>query len=255
MKKYFIWACFAQIVFSSQLALAQVREVEVDHEKIVTVKTSLGIATIIQVEDTPTSVVVGDLDSFKVEYLDEAITIKPLSANAKSNLYIYTDWRRYNVKLVSVTRDLADYVVSLKPKRVNSKQSLTTPKNRETVTAPRWTRVDRYLRNEELRMTVKQVMASRDGLLWIEFEITQNANPPTESSDFDPAWVWVIQKQSTKPIHRLVLSSVKFGEAKKILGLLQLRISDLSASEPIRIELRRKRTGYLTLAGPDKWQR
>jgi hypothetical protein len=42
----------------------RVRRVAVQGDQIVTVKTSLGIATIIQVPDRPNSVVVGDQDSF-----------------------------------------------------------------------------------------------------------------------------------------------------------------------------------------------
>ncbi|MFN3454280.1 MAG: TrbG/VirB9 family P-type conjugative transfer protein, partial [Pseudobdellovibrio sp.] len=82
-------------------ASMRIRRVPVQGDQIVTVKTSIGIATIIQVPDRPNSVVVGDQDSFKVEYLDQAITIKPLTGGAKSNLYIYTDWKRFNVELVS----------------------------------------------------------------------------------------------------------------------------------------------------------
>lgn len=72
-------------------ASERVRRVPILGDQIVTVRTSIGIATIIQVPDRPNSVVVGDQDAFKVEYLDQAITIKPLSSRAKSNLYIYTD--------------------------------------------------------------------------------------------------------------------------------------------------------------------
>src|SRR3990167_893132 len=91
----------------------RVRRVPVQGDQIVTVRTSLGIATIIQVPDRPNSVVCGDQDAFKVEYLDQAITIKPISRGAKSNLYIYTDWKRYNVELVSGSEVAANYVVYL----------------------------------------------------------------------------------------------------------------------------------------------
>jgi type IV secretory pathway VirB9-like protein len=71
----------------------RVRRVQVQSDQIVTIKTAIGIATIIQVPDRPNSIVVGDLSAFKVEYLDQAITIKPLHSGARSNLYVYTDYR------------------------------------------------------------------------------------------------------------------------------------------------------------------
>ena len=92
-------------------ANAGVRYIPTKKDQIITVKTSLGIATIIQVPDRPTSVVIGDQSAFKVEYLDTAITIKPLITNARTNLYIYTDWQRYNVKLIPTKKTQADYVL------------------------------------------------------------------------------------------------------------------------------------------------
>ncbi len=57
-------------------------------DQIVTVKTALGLATIVQVPDVPTRLVIGNQSAFKVEYLDKAITIKPLRALVGTNLYI-----------------------------------------------------------------------------------------------------------------------------------------------------------------------
>ncbi len=87
-----IWI-FLLVLSLSPSAWAKVRKVEVTKDQVVTVRTVIGIATIIQVPDKPNSIVVGDLAGFKVEYLDQAITIKPLDGRARSNLYIYTDFR------------------------------------------------------------------------------------------------------------------------------------------------------------------
>src|SRR5690348_14383823 len=79
----------------------RVRKVYLKRDDIALVRTAVGIATLIQVPDRPTSVVLGDTNAFKVEYLENAITLKPLSRSAKSNLYIYTDARRFNVSLIT----------------------------------------------------------------------------------------------------------------------------------------------------------
>jgi type IV secretory pathway VirB9-like protein len=71
-------------------ASERVRKIEVKPDQIVTVRTAIGIATIIQVPERPNSIVVGDQAGFKVEYLDQAITIKPLHSGARSNLYTNT---------------------------------------------------------------------------------------------------------------------------------------------------------------------
>lgn len=228
-------------------SFSQVRRTVAPQDQIITVKTALGIATIIQVEARPTSVVVGDLDSFKVEYLDEAITIKPLSYGAQSNLYIYTEWRRYNVRLVSVPKEQADFVVYLEGSQAVDAKS--APPKRDSVSVT-WIAVNRHLTNDELRMTVKQKLASPDGLLWIAFAVTS-----TKEGIFDPAWLWITQNGKTRPIHSLVLSSVDMKPKIDIDGLMQIKRSDLSLKEPFRIELRRKRTSYLTLESVDQWKK
>lgn len=230
-------------------AFAQVRRVQSRQDQIVTVKTALGIATIIQVEARPTSVVVGDLDSFKVEYLDEAITIKPLSYGARSNLYIYTEWRRYDVRLVSVPKEEADFVVYLEATAREKSDAQAAPKRQDSVTVA-WIPVNRQLTNEELRLTVKQKLASPDGLLWIDFEVTT-----ARARNFDPAWLWLTQGGKTRPIHNLVLSSLEMKVGSPIQGVLQIKQSDLVASDPFRVELRRKRTSYMTLQGADSWKK
>ena len=51
---------------TSSFASGRVRKIEVKPDQIVTVKTAVEIATIIQVPDRPNSIVVGDQAAFKV---------------------------------------------------------------------------------------------------------------------------------------------------------------------------------------------
>ena len=222
----------------------RVRRVPVQGDQIVTVKTSLGIATIIQVPDRPNSVVVGDQDSFKVEYLDQAITIKPLSSGAKSNLYIYTDWRRFNVALISGSEAVADYVVYLdipktKPQTTSSKES-----------GIKWTDLKNSLKNDTLSLNVKRVGRAKDGILLVEFFVSS-----TQKESFKPEWLWLTQSDETRPIHNLFMSALEVTPQIPVSGVLQMREIDLNANEPIRVELRRKRISYLTIQKVTSWKR
>lgn len=96
-------------------AHAKVRHVEVKKDQIISVETRLGIATLIQLPERPSSVVIGDQGSFKVEYLDKAVTVKPLFVGARTNLYVYTDFHRFNIELVPSRGKSPDYLVYLKP--------------------------------------------------------------------------------------------------------------------------------------------
>lgn len=219
------------------VAKAEVRHIQPIKDQIVVVKTSLGIGTIIQVPDRPSSVVIGDQSSFLVEYLDKAITIKPLTPNATTNLYIYTDWQRYNVKLVPIQRDRADYVVYLELKPAKKKTSSIS-----------WKNFHNFLKNEDTRIDTDRIGTNHSDLNLIEFKIT-----PSKNLNFKPEWIWLTQKGNTIPIHKLYLEDLSMKANKKVSGLILVRKTDLNGKLPIQFELRRKRLSYLTIKEPDKW--
>lgn len=240
--KLILLLAFTLIAHNSNAA-QRVRRIEVQSDQIVTVRTSIGIATIIQVPDRPNSVVVGDQDSFKVEYLDQAITIKPVSSGAKSNLYIYTDWKRFNVELVSGAEAVADYVVYLENPKAK-------PVNSNTGTGISWTNFKNTLRNESLLLEIKRVGRTKDGILLVEFSVTSK-----KKGVFKPEWLWLTQAGATCPIHNLFMSALEVSPQKGILGVLQIRSVDLNTADSMRLELRREKTSYLTLTKVDSWKR
>lgn len=217
---------------------AKVRKIEVQKDQIITVKTALGVATIIQVPDNPNSIVVGDQSAFKVEYLDQAITIKPLHGNARSNLYIYTDYRRFNVQLVATHESLADYVVYLE-----------NPKEKIKSSPIAWKNFRNHLKNESLTLETKRIAKTPDGILLIEFEIKSN-----KSEKFKPDWIWLTQSGAVKPVHNMALSSAYVNPQNSVKGILQVLRSDVTANSPIKIELRRAKTSYLTIPSGVLWK-
>ncbi|MBY0314567.1 MAG: TrbG/VirB9 family P-type conjugative transfer protein [Bdellovibrionales bacterium] len=215
----------------------RVRRVQVQNDQIVQVKTAIGIATIIQVPDRPNSIVVGDQNAFKVEYLDQAITIKPIQGGAKSNLYIYTDFRRFNVQLVSGIQAASDYVVYLE----NPKEKIKTPQLA-------WKSAKNFLKNDSLTFETLRTAKTRDGILLVEFKITSQ-----KSETFKADWLWLSQGGVVRPIHNLAFSGQELGPRKSISGVVQILRADVSLSESLRIELRRKKTTYLTLPKAVSW--
>lgn len=225
-------------------AAQRVRRVPVQGDQIVTVRTSIGIATIIQVPDRPNSVVVGDQDSFKVEYLDQAITIKPLNGGAKSNLYIYTDWKRFNVELVSGDESVADYVVYLE----NQKEKVISQSGGDT--GIKWTDYKNGLRNENFQLNVKRLGGAKDGILLVEFVVSSS-----KKESFKPEWLWLTQNGETRPIHNLFMSALEVSPQKSISGVLQMREVDLSIDDPVRLELRKTKISFLTIQKVTSWKR
>lgn len=215
---------------------SKVRHVEVKKDEIVTVRTSIGIATIIQVPERPNSVVVGDQDSFKVEYLDQAITIKPIASGAKSNLYVYTDYRRFNIELITGPQTIADYVVYLKQPVSKKKEPLV------------WKKFINVVNNEFIKLEVKKLGVFKNELLLVEFELTSK-----RKITFKPEWLWLTQNDEIRPIHNLVLNSLDLKPNKKVSGLMQIRKEDYLANQSARLEIRRDKTTFLTLPKVDSW--
>jgi len=244
------WAKLLLFLFVPVAAQAnvRVRHVQVKGDQIVTVKTALGVATIIQVPDKPNSVVVGDQEAFKIEYLDQAVTIKPLHGRAKSNLYIYTDWRRFNAQLVTGGELEADYIVYLESASAPSNGKAEPPR-RGTTPGLRWTALRRRMTSDELVFEVKRLGRTPDGLLVIEFSITA-----TKPATVKPAWLWLTQAKLTRPIQGLYLSGVELKPGASVHGMIQMLRRDIDEAAPVRVELRRKKTSFLTLPGVASWK-
>ena len=229
---------FLLLLFSLNAhADSRVRKIEVHADQVALVKTALGIATIIQVPDRPNSVVVGDQESFKVEYLDQAITIKPLMAGARSNLYVYTDYQRFNVQLVAGAISTADYVVYLQnPKQKPAKSSLL------------WVPFRNHLKNEAMTFSTKRLGRTKDGTLLVEFTVRN-----LKKEIFKPEWIWLTQNGATRPIQNLFLSNLDLKAGEVTQGVLQILRKDIDPREPLRIELRRKKNSFLTLPKVTAW--
>ncbi|MBX3022789.1 MAG: TrbG/VirB9 family P-type conjugative transfer protein [Bdellovibrionales bacterium] len=225
------------LLFAPFADASRVRTVDVQKDQIVTVKTAIGVATIIQVPDRPTSLVVGDSEAFKIEYLDQAITIKPVRSNAKSNLYIYTDWRRFSVQLVTSVEANADYIVYLR-----GKQEKPTPTD-----VIEWTNVALGAESDGLKMSVGRIGRLKKDYLFVEFQIKGRG-------DVDPKWFWLTQSGKSKSIHRLALSSLSLNQDGHLEGLLQVRLKDLNTRDSIQLEVRRKKNLILKVPKEVLWR-
>lgn len=227
---------------------SRVRKLELQSDQIAQVKTALGIATIIQVPDVPNSVVVGDSEAFKVEYLDRAITIKPLHSGAKSNLYIYTDYRRYNVQLVSVAQAEANFIVYLEPARSFQKKEKPIRVIEPHLSGIRWWRISGALKNDELQLEIKRVGLSSNDVVLFEFLITSQ-----KANEINPSSLALKQNGSLVTIHNLFLSNLKIDSKKSVNGTIEVMKSDLKLNSTIRFEMKRKRSSYLTIQEVTSW--
>jgi hypothetical protein len=224
--------------FAADQGGQQVRKLHLKRDDIAVVRTSVGIATLIQVPDRPSSVVLGDTNAFKVEYLENAITIKPLSHSSKSNLYIYTDARRFNVSLVTVTQPQADYIVYL------DAEPLKPDPSRE-----RWRSFKVEKSAGRLTVTCSRVGVSGEFLL-LDFQIRSS-----ETMAISPDWFWLTQNRKTVPIQGLNLSDVKLAKNTAIQAYASVHRREVKAGKPILFEVRAPSPITIELPEVSSWMK
>lgn len=245
---------FSEVFGQSQ----RVRRIELKNDQIAQVKTALGIATIIQVPDSPNSVVVGNSEAFKVEYLDQAITIKPLFSGARSNLYIYTNYRRYNVELISVNSSEANYIVYLEG--VKSSSQTKKPDTKMTVKPIRsvepylvginWFELNKSLQNDEVKLIIKRVGLSANNVVLFDFTMTAS-----QKIEIKPENLSINQNKKIVTIHNLFLSSLKIDPQKPITGTLEILKSDLKTDAGLNFEFKRKNKKSIYITEVSSWKK
>jgi hypothetical protein len=218
---------------------AHVRHILVKKDQVIAIKTAIGIATLIQVPDRPTSAIIGDTESFKVEYLDSGVTIKPLHFGAKTNLYIYTDSQRFNIHLIPTPKESADYIVYLKnyvdqPVRVN----------------PKWRKFEKVDSKNGVTLKIKRLGWVPPETFLIEFQITSK-----KDFTIKPEWFWMTQDKKYKPIQNLILSKLTASEGSPIAGLISQKLRDLAERAPIHFEMRGPKPFSTTLPEVSQWPR
>jgi type IV secretory pathway VirB9-like protein len=221
------------------LAQANVRTIEVVKDQIITVNTKLGIATLIQLPDRPSSIVIGDQSSFKVEYLDKAVTVKPLIPGARTNLYLYTDLTRFNVELIPVRGGVSpDYVVYLKnaSKKLQDAASVT------------WRIFRKQTRAKALTLEIKRIGSSKEGSILIDFRVRSQ-----KPKSLTPEALWVIEGGTVRPIQQLYLADTRLSPVSPIDGQLNLRRADFNGNTNLKLEVRSDETLSLTIPKAALW--
>jgi hypothetical protein len=95
-------------------AKGPIRIVEASTDRIARVRTALGYSTVIELPSKPLQAVLGDQDAFKLEFVGQSVTLKPLIAGAKSNLFLFTEWGRFPFLISTGPATQADLLIRVR---------------------------------------------------------------------------------------------------------------------------------------------
>lgn len=196
-----------------------VRTAQLSPDGILNINTALGIATIIQLPETIQSIIIGDQSGFKVEYLDKAVTIKPLRWGAKTNLYLVTEKRRYNLRLQTLRQETADFIVYVQ-----------APKDEVQVI---WKSYDKKVQTDNYTFELTRIGKSKVGFFILDGKIKSNENHSLKPEQF-----WILQNKESKVINGLYLSSLKVTPKYPLEFGISLAATDLDSKLPVTLELR-----------------
>jgi hypothetical protein len=201
------------------MASAHIHTVKMKPDQILLVKTALGIATIVETPENIQSAIIGDQSGFKIEYLDRAVTIKPLRANAKTNLYLQTNSRKYDLRLETNRQEAADYIVYLKPGEAHGPIT--------------WKDISKTVSGKAFVLKCVRIARLPQGFLLLDFRITSKTK-----EKLAPENVWLNQGKDSKVINGLFLSKLDVAKDHPVLMGLTLAKSDLVPDKGVEISIK-----------------
>lgn len=236
MKFLMILILLAIFALSAEYASARTRTIVVGVDQVADVRTALGIATKVLLEENPTtSPIIGDMGAFRIEAIDKGYAIKPLRYGAKTNFFISLKERSYIVRLTTTLQDQADYVVYLMPRMPTKTEPTVQYKDYKKIK-----------KENELILILKKIGKTNDGYIILEFSLNSTTEQRASFEKFK-----ISQGKSYKTIHSLILSHRWMTPDKPISGWMTVRLDDLDSGLPLTIEVQTKdQNKYLKMEIP-----
>ena len=213
-----------------------IKTIEIDDGKIVKINAALGYSTILEFNSKPVSAVLGDQDAFKLEFYKNNITIKPLIPHAKTNLFVFTEFDRFNCTILTGQPGDVDYIVRIK-RKTQGPPTVVADQNRGAeikVKTKQINKVSSYLGFTLRVISVSYFQAQENsrGVTVVDFELSSRS----KSYRFSPATLGVRQKNEYLNIESLSIDSFELrAKGVPVHGKIAVLNKDLRDVGPIEI--------------------
>jgi len=235
--------------FTAEARTNQARTVALRDGDVAEVRTAIGYSTILEFETKPTSAVLGDQDAFKVEYIGSSLAVKPLVPSAKTNLFVFTDYDRFNLKLVTGSRDAGDYLVKIRQKKAEVQSQAF--ESQGTLIA---TGIIGLGDVSEKSLVVKKIKKSAKcqgvmlGVVSVGWPPSQNTlivdftleylkgGKHTQKRIFEPGDIEILQAGKSVYVESLYLDGLDISDGNTLVnGTVVVRQSDLNRGQPFTL--------------------
>ena len=99
-----------------------IRTISISENEVAQVRVAIGYSTLLQFDARPSQAIVGDQDSFKIEYAGNSIAIKPLMSGVSTNLFVITESEKFNFRITAGRGFEPDYVLRIKKKKDETRE-------------------------------------------------------------------------------------------------------------------------------------
>jgi hypothetical protein len=236
----FIMTLLAFCAFSRVLHAKEPRTLTLTESDVAPVRTAIGYTTMLNFDARPSSVILGDQDAFKVEYVGNGLAIKPVVAHAKTNLFVFTDYDRFSFRLTAGPTAEADYMIRVKNKR---SESYSTGGSGEESAKPQSSalierRINRKTACAGFQLAVESIAWPKSQSTYLITLRVTLVRPGVKSEDlpFEPGDFEVSQGSKSLAIENLYLQRLIFSkQTRSIRGTIVIRQTEIERGKPITL--------------------
>jgi hypothetical protein len=186
---------------------------------VAVVKVGIGFSTLLQFDTRPSQAIVGDQDSFKIEYVGNAIAIKPLISGVSTNLFVVTDVGKFNFRISAMRGFEPDYVLRIKRKSDEPSRNPTALRTKITNT---------QVTKNGLTLHLNSVASAQsNSVLIYSFRVaTKDRRLRFDAGDFE-----IVQISRSLSIESIYLDRVLLSPGNSLNGMILIRRSELKRGQ------------------------
>lgn len=224
------------------------RSITINENDVAEIRTALRYSTVLEFDARPLSVILGDQDAFKAEYIGNSLTIKPMMPSS-TNLFVMTDYDKFNFKIRTTSADKADYKVRVKKKPA---KGVSGELSNENGTKIHFRPIEKSTHFKDIALELTSIGSPKaKNLYLLTFSLALMRNGPMEDFPFKAQDFHVRQGKREVAIDSLNLERLELSRNKPMMsGTIIIKASDLKGTENPNLVFSPEKRKPLSIAVP-----